>query len=258
MINIENIIVNNANYKCMVSLTDIMELHVHNYWFANSIPQNLEEGIHTDIESKVNHKNTHIINDLLTNELERLAEYTQYGLTLEQKQVLLRYTQTLGYSYINKKMRNGQFDDSEVLNLLQSFNMWSFNHILRLFRTESLNYQQCVNGKMITANQLVIGDTWVFNSFVSTTITNKPSRPKIQSDSDKTVIFVFVIHPHENLTGLLIPDDLGVKGECEFLLGPMIAQVIHVYRRKIAFGYIVSEVPFVVCTIKKSYEPFHP
>lgn len=178
---------------------------------------------------------------------------------IQVQNALKFYAQTTGYEIINKQMRGINKTESNISlyvnNIFTGFHTYGFQHPVRLFRTESDDYKQEVNGKLISSRKLSVKDSWDFTSFISASVTNKPLRPKCQQG--KWTVFVFEFKINEDIKGLYLDQSVGKNGEEEFLLAPAKATVSNAYKQKIGIGYFIEKVKFVVCRLDflKSSEP---
>ncbi len=217
------------------------------YTYNIAVPQETPLGACFDIDEIALNENP--INDL-EKYLPSLAEDISYQDARVQN-ALKFYAQTIGYELINKQMRGiNKIDHAISLymsDIFRGFGTYGFQHPIRLFRTESNNYQQEVNGKQISSRRLSIRDSWNFPSFISTSITNKPPKPKVQEG--KLTVFVFEFKYNEDIKGLYLGKNVGIQGEEEFLLAPAKAIVTNAYKLKIGMGYMVKKVKFVVCSL---------
>ena len=217
------------------------------YTFCKKVPQDLPIGLCRKID-KCEEKDRAV--DDLRPYLPNLKLHITYE-NFEIQDSYRFYATSTGYELINTAMRNPGSGEPAILkhiqNIKRGFHTYGFSHEVRFFRTESNNYQQMVRGQKITSRKLGVKDTWKFDAFISTTVTNKPARPKCQEG--KLTVFVFDFKTNEDIKGLFL-EKIGVDGEEEFLLAPGAATITHVYKQNIGMGYMIKRVKFVVCNLQ--------
>lgn len=219
------------------------------YSYCAKVPQNLPVGIYINMDEIEIPEEPRMgfLNDAL--EILSIAINKKGQDAINSLQY---YAKTSGFELINKQMRNTTDNDSEITqhikNIFYSMDTNWFYYNVCLFRTESNDYTQNVGGREITSRKLSKDDTWLFPSFISTTITNKPLRPKVQGG--KLTIFIFEFNKNEPICGHYLGDTLGLSGESEFLLAPGVAKVKEAYKATIGMGYRIKKAKFVVVDLK--------
>lgn len=222
------------------------------YTFCKKVPQELPLGLHRNMD-EIALPDEAIYGFLQDGEKALTMEVSKKG--TEVINSLKFYATTTAFETINRQMRTNENDPiiaQHIRNIFHSMDTSGFYYNVCLFRTESNNYTQNVGGKEITSRKLSIGDSWHFPSFISTAITNKPLKPKIQLG--KLTVFVFEFDKFENIRGHYLGDSLGVNGEDEFLLSPGVAKVKEAYKLKIGLGFNIKKAKFVVVNLQFTAE----